>query len=357
MVKGIENTEETPTLQETVEAAFDEHVTDAPEVLAEPSPDVPRETPEITPDEPKLDAKGRLRGPDGKYVKKIDEVLEDPIVDPEVIEAIPAPGSWKKEHHEKWTAIDPAIQAYIKKRESEYASGVSTYKAEFDQVRPLSEAIAPFMEDLKVNNIDPGQWISSLGNAHVTLAKGSPEQKLSMFMKLANDYQVPVQSLFAQGEDGKLYYNPQIQQHRAPQPDVNEIVESKIAEIFSQQQITQFAEAKDTDGNPLYPHYETVRETMAQLLESGLAEDLTSAYEAALRHPRHAEIYDEISKQETASAEAAKAAEIKAETERARGNAISVKSATPAVTSSDSPKGVRGSIESAFDEVAGTGRI
>ena len=370
MVKGID---EAPSLQETVEAAFDEHVTDAP-VETPPEVDVPHETLEATPDPvpetppeieatPKTNAAGRLIDDKGRFIKKIDEVLqteEAPVVEeipPEVIEAIAAPKSWKKEHHDAWLGFDPKVQEYIFQREEEYANGVSTYKSEYDQLKPLSDAIAPFMEDLQANNINPGQWVSGLGNAHMMLAKGSPEQKLSMFMKLAGDYNVPVQSLFAQGEDGKLYYNPQVQQHQEPQPDVNALVENKMAEVMSQQQIQQFAEVKDAAGNPAHPHYETVRETMAQLLESGLAEDLDSAYAAALRHPRHAEIFDSISLQDRESEEKAKAEEIRKETERARNNITSVKSATPTVTGGDSPKGRREAIEAAFELHENTSRI
>ena len=371
MVKGItpDDAVETPPLHDVVEAAFEEHMPEAPvETSAEAPPvDVPRETdappdtPEVTA-EPRKNASGRLIGSDGRFVKKLGDELEtpapiEPEIPPEVIEAIAPPTSWKKDHYEAFAGLDPALQAYINQRESEYSSGVSTYKTEYDRIKPLDDAMAPFMEDLQANNIDPGHWVSSLGNAHVMLAKGNPQQKLSMFMKLANDYQVPVQSLFAQGEDGKLYYNPQVQQHQEPQPDVNALVENKMAEVMSQQQIQQFAEVKDGDGNPLHPHYATVRETMAQLLEARLADDLDSAYAAALRHPRHAEIFDAISKQEADTKEAARLKEIKDEATRARSNAISPKSGTPAAAGSDSSKGVRASIVDAMETVDSTSRI
>jgi hypothetical protein len=320
-----EEVEETPeTLRETVEKNFDAATTE--EVI-----------------EPKGE---RLRDDSGKFVAKNPEIEPEPVIEP-----LAPPTSWKKDHHERWGAMDRQTQEYINQRESEFASGVSTYKSEYDRLKPLDEAISPFMEDLRANNIDPGQWIHSLGTAHKLLASGQPQEKLSMFMKLANDYQVPVDQLFAQ-RDGKVFYNPQVQPHQAPPPDINKLVEDKFAEFSTQQAVEAFTGQTDSEGNLAYPHLETVRETMAQLLEAGLADDLSGAYKAALRHPRHVDIFDaELSQKQTA-AEAAKKAEIKKTANIARRNTVSTNSATPKTNNGSNGKGtVRGSLEDAFDDV------
>lgn len=365
MIKGVEAVPDelaaelqpetqAPTLRETVAAAFEEHL------------------PETSPEAPELKAEGgekpageRLRDEHGKFVKTEGKLPEKiPAVKsqteqaqaPTVVEKNAPPSSWKKEHHERWTGIDPETQKYILQRESEFAKGVSTYKGEYEQLKPLGEAVAPFLEDLRANNINPAQWVYSLGSAHYLLVKGTPEQKLSMFMKLANDYQVPLQQLFAKGEDGKVYFNPQVPSYAPPQPDINQLVESKMAEYFSRQNIRQFGSELDATGNPKHPHYDTVRETMAQLLESGLADDLESAYATALRHPRHAELYDSLQATQRETEEKARQEKIRQEAQRARSSAVSVKGKTPVAQSTPASKGVRGAIEAAFDEVQ-TGRI
>ena len=334
------------TLRETVEAAFDEHV-----------PETPAEAPlEVKDDRP--------RGPDGKFIAKTEETPKVETPEAPKVELAPPvqrpkpPSSWKKDYHADWEKIDPRVAEYINQREGEYATGVSTYKQEYDRLAPIGEAIAPFLPDLQQHGIEPGRWISQLGNAHKLLATGSPEQKLGMFLKLANDYQVPVQHLFAQGNDGKVYFNPQVQPYQAPAPqvDVSKIVEQKIAEVFSQQQIQNFGTEKDGAGLLLHPHYETVRETMAQLLEAGLANDLNSAYEAALRHPRHADIFDSLLKQRQ-EADAAEKAKKAAELARsARRSAVSPRTATPSGTPAGDKKGIRSHIEAAFDQHA-EGRV
>ena len=336
------------TLRETVEAAFEEHV-----------PETPAEAPlEVKDDRP--------RGPDGKFIAKTTELVEVEVKpEPEAqVELAPPvqrpkpPSSWKKDYHAHWEKLEPQVAEYINQRESEYAKGVSTYKQEYDRLAPIGEAIAPFLPDLQQHNIDPGRWISQLGNAHKVLATAPPEQKLGMFLKLANDYQVPLQQLFTQGQDGKVYFNPQVQpyQPQAPQVDVASIVEQKIAEVFSKQQIQGFGTEKDGAGQLLHPHYETVRETMAQLLDAGLANDLDSAYEAALRHPRHADIFDSMLKQRQ-EADAAEKAKKAAELARsARRSAVSPRTATPSGTPAGDKKGIRSHIEAAFDQHA-EGRV
>ena len=336
------------TLRDTVEAAFEEHVP------ADPAP-------EVTDDRP--------RGPDGKFIAKDAEKAEEPPkaepvnVDPTVAVAPPIqrpkpPSSWKKDYHADWDKIDPRVADYINQREGEYAKGVSTYKEERDRLAPLGEAIAPFLPDLQQNGIEPGRWISQLGTAHKLLATGSPEQKLGMFLKLAQDYQVQLQSLFTQGQDGKVYINPHVQPYQAPAPqvDVSSIVQQEIAKVFSRQQIQGFGQQKDASGHPAHPHYETVRETMAQLLEAGLADDLESAYAAALRHPRHTDIYEAELQQRTAAEEAEKARKAAELARSARRSAVSPRTATPAGRTAGDKKGIRSHIESAFDQHA-EGRV
>ena len=125
-----------------------------------------------------------------------EEVEEKPAV--EVKPALNRPTTWKKEYLPIWDKLtageqltpDEAIKLaeYSNQRESEYKKGVSTYKAEADNARQLMEAVSPFMPELQKNNIHPAQFINNLGRAHMVLAQGTPEQKIQMFHKLAQDY-------------------------------------------------------------------------------------------------------------------------------------------------------------------------
>ena len=268
-------------------------------------------------------------------------------------EPVQRPSSWKKEMWEHWDKLPPDVAKYINQRESEFARGVSTYRQEYESARPIVEAMHPFMPLLQQNNIEPGRWISNLGNAHKMLATGNPQEKLGMFVKLAQDYQIPLEQMFLRGQDGQVYLNQNLPMPQAPQqqaPDVERMIESKLIEKEAQQAARQFTEAKDASGNPLHPHFETVRETMSQLLAAGIAQDLESAYNAALRLPQHSQLFEQIQQQKTAQDEAEKQRKLVEQAGLARRNAVSVKSATPAAKgNAGTAKGIRGALEDAFD--------
>src|SRR3990167_7247910 len=108
------------------------------------------------------------------------------------------PSSWKKDywgHWEKLTQGQPmtpeealSLAEYMNSRETDFQHGVATYKREWEQAKPVLEAIQPYMPLLQQHNIDPARWIQGLGEAHKVLALGAPAQKLQAFAKLAQDY-------------------------------------------------------------------------------------------------------------------------------------------------------------------------
>ena len=307
---------------------------------------------------------GRARDDKGRLLPGKAEKPEPVVATPEVPAKPrpPRPSSWKKEYWDHWEKIDPTLAEYLNQRENEFAKGVSTYKNEWDQVKPIAEAMAQFAPELQAAGMKPEVWISNLGNAHRMLAKGRPEEKLSMFLKLANDYQVPVQQLFAQGEDGKIYFNPQVQQipnQQAPQPavDIASEVKKVLLEQSTAQEIQNFATATDDKGQLKNPHFEAVRATMQGLLQAELATDIADAYKQALRHPRHSDIYSAIHEQETKAEADRKAQEQREAVARARQKVISPRGSTPQAPDNQKTKGVRAAVEAAVEQHIGGGRV
>lgn len=360
------------SLRDTITNAYDEHT----EVASTETPagidpgkvvegTIPAETPVVETEPKPSRTDGRARDEKGRLLPGAAKKPEAEVLVPAapVITAKPhpaRPSSWKKEYWDHWGKLDPSVAEYINQRESEYAKGVSTYKNEWDQVRPIAEAMAQFQPLLQQYNIKPETWITNLGNAHKSLALGTPEQKASTFLKLIQDYQVPIESLFVQGNDGKLYLNPQVQpfqQQPAPQPDVKELVRQSLLEERTAQEISAFATATDDKGQLKHPHLEAVRPTMTGLLQAELATDLDDAYKQALAHPRHSDIAAQVQAQAQKAELERKAKEQAATVARARSQAVSPKGSTPAVTGGEKPKGVRAAIESAYDSVIGSGRV
>lgn len=266
----------------------------------------------------------------------------------------PRPSSWKKDYEAHWEQLDPKLAEYIHQREREYASGVSTYKSEAENARSLNEALAPFIPNLQKYNIEPTQWIRNLGMAHERLALGSPQDKIATAVQLLRDYQIDPNALFNAIQNPQSIQQPAYQPSPTPQVDIDKLVEQKFVEREIKSEYERFV----ADAPTKYPHYESVKETMAGLLQAGLAQDYQTAYEAALRHPRHDDIW-QAERQQREQAEAAAAAEkAKGVVNRARSNAVSVRSSTPSanMATQQGNKSLRDMLSESFDSVT-TGRV
>lgn len=268
---------------------------------------------------------------------------------------IQKPDSWKKEYQADWDALTPRQQEYVKAREDQYFKGISTYQQEWKGAKPLLDAIAPFMPELEAHNIKPDEWVKNLGQAHYTLAKGSPQQKLQMFAQLSRDYGVPLQALFdpqiAQQYVQQTIQQPIQQQARAaPQQDIGSLVRQELMTAKLNDEIASFETAKDAAGNSLHPHYSMVRDDMALLLEAGKAQDLKSAYSMALR--LHDDLFEAEQESKRKADDTARQEAQRKAVAAAKGSAVSVRSATPASAGAAPKKGIRAQLEEAYDQHA-----
>lgn len=331
------------TLRDTLSQQFDALETPASEPVASAadasaSPDIQQTEAERARDEAGRFAKKTEAAP-AAPAQAAQQTQEQPKQRP------PRPTSWKKDYESHWEQLDPSLAEYIHQREAEYAKGVSTYKNEADRARELNEAIAPFMPELQKHNIAPSQWISNLGNAHRTLVMGSPEQKVQMFAKLAQDYGVDLGQFTGQQTDPRLMtLAQQVQQYQSRIDNIERTWQQKQEqELLSH--INTFASDKEA-----HPHFEQVKDTMAQLLESGMVPDLETAYAKAVR------LNDEVWQSMQAGQQQAQESERQKAAAAARAKAVSTRTATPSGAVSAGAKDRR-SILAEQLEAAATGRI
>jgi len=276
-------------LRSALEAAFDNPSSEAESYVSEPEP----VEAEVN-DEP-------LRNEKGQFVAKEEAEVpveasapeaEEEAEEPAPVEVKPAlnrPTTWKKEYLPIWDKLTAGEQLspeeaiklaeYSNQRESEYKKGVSTYKAEADNARQLISAVEPFMPELQKNNIHPATFINNLGRAHMVLAQGSPEQKIQMFHKLAQDYGIQLNQA-GQFQQQDPYTQQLMQQLQMVNQEVSTI-KSRYEQEEQQRLVGEIERVRQNEEQ--FPHFDEVRETMAQLLEQGLANDLETAYAKAVR--------------------------------------------------------------------------
>ena len=249
----------------------------------------------------------------------------------EEVKPVTRPSTWKKEYVQIWDKMEAGEQIskedftkfaeYANQRESEYKKGVSTYKAEADRARAYEEAVAPFAPDLQRRGIDPSQYIQNLARADQILTNAPYEQKVQLFQRLAADYGIQLN-----GESQIQQFDPYTQQLMNQLNQVNQEV-SSIKGRFAQeenQRLMNEIEKYRSDVEK-YPHFDVVREEMAQLLELGKAQDLETAYKKAVR------MNDEVwsMEQERLLRDAKQAAVKSQQVAKAKAAAVSPKSTTP----------------------------
>ena len=276
-------------------------------------------------------------------------------------DALPRPSTWKKEYLPIWDKITTGQQLtaeegrklaeYSNQRESEYKKGVSTYKQEADRARGYEEAIAPFVPELQKQGISPAAWINNLGRAHMVLSTAPQNQKIEMFQRLAQDYGIQLNS---SGEIVQQQQDPYTQQLMQQLQYMNNEV-STIKGKFQQEEDARLqAEISKVSSNvEKFPHFEAVREQMAQLLESGFAQDLETAYAKAVR------MNDDVwsIEQERLLTQAQKQVSKAQQVAKAKAAAVSPRSVTPNGTASVGDKKDRRSILAEQMEANNGGRV
>ena len=313
-MEEIQTTLEEPiSLRDTIENAIE---TTEPEVASQ-------EVTESVKTEKPRDEHGKFAKSSQNASDEVTEAFADN--NEQEVAVKPRPSSWKKDYEEHWGKLDPTLQDYIQQREADYAKGVSTYKNQWDMAAPIMESISQFAPLLQQRNIDAKEWVDRLGKADMMLTRGSPEQKLQMFAQLANDYGVNLGQL-----TGQSGYDPQFSQLAQ---ELNQI-KNQWSSFQSQQEMmeqtqlqSEIASFKDDK-----PYFEEVRETMAGLLQNGMANDLQSAYDKAIR--LNDDVFQRVQSQQTGKSEAAQREKVAA----AKAKVLSPKSTTPTASTGNGGK-------------------
>lgn len=350
-----------PTARESIEAAFDEVVKDDAAIPAQETqpaePTAPAATEakvEAPAQESEAEKAERLRNKDGTFAKGQPAPKTAAVAIEAPKPKTPRPTSWRKDLEPQWETLSPELQAYVQQREKEYQTGVSTYKTEADRAKGVMQAIAPFEPLLQQAQIPVDRWIGELGHAHRILSTGTSQDKMGMIQTILANNRIPAQLAVqdAQGNWQLLAQQPQAQQQQPQQQQITpQSIKEHVAQALLARDVDQmYAAFSKAVEEGKHPHYEEVKETMAGLLQSGLAEDYASAYEASLVMPKHRHLVAAVQPQ--APQPAASVVDKSKEAARARSQAVSVKSSTPsAMTQATGPKSLRDQLSESFDSV------
>ena len=254
------------------------------------------------------------------------------------------PASWKKDYHEVWQKADPKMQEYAWQREEQMRAGVEPLLSKAQFADAMQEAIQPYMTTIQGLGLQPEKAVAALMEADHKLRNSDPQTKMQYFMQLAQSYGINLGAMqpgVPQGSVDPMVYQLQNELNKVR----GEVMGWKQQQEMVENQtllneINQFSLKAD--------HFEDVRPTMIQLLQSGVAQTLEEAYDKAIR--LDPDLFEQTLKAKQAEEAAKQAKEANRAAKTARAAAVSVRSATPGANTAPKAANRRALLEEAFSE-------
>lgn len=324
------------TLHDALTEAFAKSEAEAPPTPDAPPIEVSTEAPAEVADIPGESTEqraARVRDEAGRFTKA------EPVVAAPTVRA--PPSSWKKDHWDSFGKLDPTLQDYINQRESEAANGVSTYKQQWDRAAPIYRAVEPLLPQLQQRGLQPDKWLQDLSYVDKVLSSGSIAEKTQLIHRMAAANGVTL----GQGQG-----DPNLQYLLSTMNGLQNEVQSFRSQAAQQEQLALERQVKEFAVGR--PHFEAVRSTMGQLLQSGVADSMQTAYDKAIR--LHDDVWQEHQVSQAKEVEAKRQEEIA----RKKAAASSPRSSSPtgALTQANGNKSLRDQLSSTYDAVV-SGRI
>lgn len=190
-----------------------------------------------------------------------------------------APASWKKDAKGEWNALPLQARQEIHRREMDVQRVLNETAPIRQEVQQFRETVNPYMARIQSLGATPIQAVGELLKADYLLASGSPQQKAQFIDKLVQDYGVDIKELDAAIAKRLGGGQQQAQQQPAFDPNqISQLVQQQLNQALApvyqqrqqeQQQVVQQA-ARTVEQmalDPKYPHFEEVRQDMADLME------------------------------------------------------------------------------------------
>lgn len=258
---------------------------------------------------------------------KAEEIHAEPVAEAEGVEpdaviaatpAIDAPASWSAVAKEAWPSIDPKLQEEILKRETDWQRQDGERATKLRDYEPIDRALDPVRQQLALNGISPGQYVTQLAAADQMLKQdpvagiryvaqhyGIDLQQLTQAEVPMDPALAPVMSQISQMQAAlnSMAQNQQ-QQEQAQMLAEQEHVSSVIDDFMANPENTYASRL----GEQIIAEIHTVNMLMPNASHE---ERLRAAYDRAVR-------LDDVAQAEIAAARATNEADTAAEEARKR---------------------------------------
>lgn len=273
------------------------------------------------------------RDDSGKLVKQ--ETAEEPVWKR-------PPASWKKDYHEAWATADPRIQEYAWQREEQMRKGVQPLLSKAQYADDMQKVMAPYENTIRGLGMEPTQAVKALMEADHTLRTTNGEQRAAYFRQLAQQYGVSLDgnSNFPQVDQNYSSLQNELIDLRGKLTSWEQQTEAQQNQVLLNE-IDQFSQGAE--------HFESVRPTMIQLLQGGVAETLQEAYDKAVRIDDN--LYESMVQSQQAEKASKRSADLNRAAKAARSAAVSVRSSTPGTNTAPKAQDRRSLLVEQFDSI------
>lgn len=246
--------------------------------------------------------------------------------------------SWKKEAAEEMAKLPDNVQKYIIERQDQFHKGLEQYKAAANYAKTIDKSIAPYKEYLSQLGVTPEVAFPNLLKTERTLRTGSPQEKVEMFQKLAHDYGIDLGAL------ANIPYDANYAQLKAQK----EWLESQLqaSQDFKQSHEDAQIQSVIEDFGSQHEFFDDVRMQMADLLDSGLATDLSDAYAKAIR--LNDDVFAKAQAKQQANSKTAQLSKANQAAQAAKQSAVQVKGSPIGVKNQAAPKSTEDAVRMAF---------
>jgi hypothetical protein len=265
-----------------------------------------------------------------------------------------APHSWQtQEAKDAWRHVPHAARAEIIRREREVMRVLGESGQARQVAKRFAEVIRPYEARIRSTGLDPLRAVDELMKADHVLSTAAPAKKAALVAQIVKEYGVDIAELDSalagqpSGDPVAERVEQLVQQRLQP---FQSFVQQQAQVEMQRRQAEQAQHAQTVQKmavDPRYPHFDDVREVMADLIEAagnrGLALSLDEAYKRAVAiDPRFA-----VSMQGQAQAANARA-------QKALNASVSVGGAPNGGPAASKPGAdLRSTIEAAFQQASG----
>lgn len=228
-----------------------------------------------------------VRGPDGRFLRTKPEPPAPPaeLVDgqaPAPVEAKPwdaAPNTWRKEHAEKFAALPEDVRQEIHRREEDFHKGIGQYRDAAAFGKSVFEDVAPHLEVMRQLGGTPREVLRDVLGAWRTLSTGSPEQKRSTFLQLAQGYGISLDELYESRANAPSFA-PELQPVLQEVQQLKQQITADQRARHEAEQAERISQAQKFLSDPSREYIEDVFEDMLALVRAGTAPQ--DAYDKAV---------------------------------------------------------------------------